>query len=194
MARLASKADFEDPGGLYWPPYFDAPFYWQRADEIRRTYSGTVLVAGCGWGFTVRHLVDMGMDAWGCDASQYSINKANEVLPVAVRSRIVLCDVTVRSQVNSLRTAAGLPGNQRFQAAITEDMLPVMSDTEIASMLTELRRAVSGDLLHIATCAKPDLPGDLDRRDSGLVWRSQAQWKAIVTPDPVLDTETGVIL
>lgn len=189
--RLASAADFEQ-GGLYWPPYQDHPMFAQRANELNGRYAqNKVLIAGCGYGYTVNYCLNLGMDIWGCDASQYALDKATEVLPPAARARITMGDITSRNSLNSVRSFAGLSGKQLFQGVVTEDVLGVLTPAEVSTALVELRR-IGNTVLHIVTCSKPtDMPGD---RHPDLIWRSQQEWKSIATPDLVMDVETGIIL
>ena len=190
--RAATRADFEEEGGLYWPPYGDRLWFADRAASLRgRFVQGKTLVVGCGWGYTVHYALGLGMDAWGCDVSAYALQRATDVLPPGSRARLMVADATSTAQMDAVRTFAGLRGNQRFAGAVTEDMLGCLTDAEVAACLTEVRR-VAQSVLHVITCGKADdQPG---RRDPALVWRTQEQWKAIVAPDLVLDTETGVVL
>lgn len=191
--RLASAEDFEAGGNLYSAGYRRYPFFTDRAASIRGRYANTsikILVAGCGYGYLLDELTALGYtDVWGCDASAYAITKAQEVLPPALAARVIQADITVRSQVNALRSAAGLSGNQRFAAVITEDVLPVLTDAEVQAALTELRRATQA-MLHIIT---PDSEGA--DRTLGLNWKTTPEWHALigVTSEWILDVHTGLV-
>jgi cyclopropane fatty-acyl-phospholipid synthase-like methyltransferase len=192
MARLASLADFEQ-GGLY-TSYRRYSFFAERREMVMGRFgnpqsAGKLLVAGCGWGYLVEELLTQGYDVWGCDASAYAVAKAQEVLTAAAAARVILADCLVRSQMTALRGTAGLTGNQRFSTAITEDMLPVLTDAEVPTVLTELRRITQLNLFHIITCS--DIPSE---RNPALNWKTQAEWKTLVSPDLTLNTETGVVL
>lgn len=196
--RLASAADFESPEGLYWNPsgaegYRRYPFFAERVAEIRTRFpaSTKVLVAGCGWGFLLDEAAALGVEAWGMDASSYAISKAQEVLAEPVRSRVVLGDVTNEAQVNNMRNLAGMRGQQKFDLCITEDLLPVLTDAEVATALPLLRN-VSSFMLHIITCSKAD-DGPTQRHPE-LNWKLQSEWKALVSPDLTFDAETGEVV
>lgn len=206
--RLASSADFE-AGGLYggngWPGYRRYPFFAQRAAVIHQRFpSGKVLVVGCGWGYLVDELLNLGGDAWGVDASSYAINKGKalsgvnagttlEGLAVGMRSdtgsRLVSADATNRQQLASARQTAGLSGSQRFEVVVTEDVLPVLSDAEVSVLVTEVRR-LAVTVLHIVSPGDPSDPSKL----AGLNWKSTSQWKQLAAPDLVLDVESGAVV
>jgi cyclopropane fatty-acyl-phospholipid synthase-like methyltransferase len=192
MARLASLADFEQ-GGLY-TSYRRYPFFAERREMVMGRFgnpqsAGKILIAGCGWGYLVEELLTQGYDVWGCDASAYAVGKAQEVLTAPAAARVILADCLVRSQMTALRGTAGLTGNQRFSTVITEDMLPVLTNAEVTTVLTELRRIAQLNLFHIITCS--DVPAE---REPTLNWKTQAEWQAIVAPDWSMNTETGIIL
>jgi hypothetical protein len=186
MGRLASAADFE--GGLLYTDYRNYSFFADRALKIKgRVATGKVLVAGCGWGFAVGELLSLGIDAWGCDASPYALGKAVEVLPVNASARVILADCTSRTQLSALKTAAGLPGNQRFAFVVTEDLLPCLdNEAEVAAVLTELRR-IGVTLFHIVT---PKSEGNT----APLLWRTLPEWKALVGNDLVMSAESGQVI
>ena len=138
-------------------------------------------------------------DVWGCDASAWAIQQAQALHP-AIAGRFVQSDITVRQNLNALRSTAGLQGNQRFRATLTEDVLPTaQSEAEAQSMLTELRR-ITTDMAHLITMRFPD--GVLQPDGSvvapwsaepvqmpGFLWRSPAEWVAIVNNagEPIYD-------
>lgn len=187
--RLASAEDFEQ-GGLYNnPPYRRYGYFSRRAADMKGRFpTGKILIAGCGWGYTVDELVKLGFDAWGCDASQYAIDKANAVLPATSAARILKADVTVLTQLDAVRTAAGLRSGTKFTAVVDEDMFTALTDAEIATAAPNLR-ATGTAVLHLLTCTKPDISWDMSRRDPGLTWKSLSEWKALLAPDIVVDVE-----
>jgi SAM-dependent methyltransferase len=210
MSRLASASDFHaqydaqgvkiaGTGSLY-DDYRRYPFFGWRADFIAARWPisvGKVVVFGCGYGYLVDELVQRGYDAWGVEAADYARNKAAEVLPFASANRVVLANIANRQALAAVRTAAGLTGQARFGLGISEDVLPVCTDeAEAVLAINECRRIVSttaGRFLHIITCSNGNLE-DLNNRLPGLLWRSPAQWRAIVNSaggaaDVCLNTE-----
>lgn len=168
MARLATAADFEQPGGLYgsqvedspgsgvfvWSGYKRYPFFAQRAAVIQQQFpSVSVLVAGCGWGYLVDELRALNMNAWGVDASPYCITKATTLWPIGHRTngRVLLGDCTIAAAMATVRTTAlGGPITRRFGVVVTEDLLPVLTEVEITAALSALR-TIATAMFHIVT-------------------------------------------
>lgn len=191
MGRLASAGDFEG-GGLY-TQYQRYPFFGWRAEWLIQRYgtAGKWLIAGCGWGYLVDELVKLGVDAWGIEAAAYATTKALAEVP-NVASRIVLADATNRSQIAAARTTAGLTGNQRFSVLVTEDLLPMLSDAEASTAISEARR-VATNIVHIVTALRPnEVAADsiaTGQRSPVVTWKTMAQWKALAGVDTVLNAE-----
>lgn len=182
--------------------YFDVrrQFMGQRWNAFR---NNKILIAGCGYGYLVNDLMADGFnDVWGCDASAWGIQQAKALHP-HIANRFVQADVTVRQNLNNLRSVAGLSGNQRFRATLTEDLLPcAMSATEAQTMLTELRRLTT-DMAHIITTRFTDpiytkLPdGSIAFPDGtvvqmpGFLWLTVDEWRGVVGPgEPIIPTST----
>ncbi len=183
MALLADASRFE--GGWY-TAYQRYPFFAARAAWVSAQIpTGKILVAGCGPGYLVDELVNLGRDAWGIDAASYCATRF--VLP----ARTMQADSLVRSQLAAVRTFAGLQGNARFAGLVTDDLLPCFSDGEVTIAITESRR-IATVVLHIVTCSKAGDPAG--SRNPELNWKSHAQWAALATPDKVYDAETGAVL
>lgn len=184
MGRIASKEDFEE-GGLY-TEYIKFPFFEQRAEFILQNYSTTktILVAGCGWGYLVEELVTRGFDTWGCDISDYAINKAIQVLPKEISTRIIKADITNKKQMKGICKITQV---DRFDLCITEDILPIMKLYEIPLLLDALQ-SISKKAIHIVSCSNPTIPGDLDRRDPSLIWKSRKEWESFLGGE-VINTE-----
>lgn len=166
------------------PPYWNSPQFGERAQTVRGRFStGKILVAGCGYGYLVKHLIGLGLDAWGCDASDWCVARAAEVVP----NRVIKADITVRSQLTSTLTFAGLRTNGRFTAIVTEDVFTCLTDAEIVTALTELRR-ITNSLFHILTAVEVEA-----ERNPIFTWKTLTEWKAVVAPELVMSLETGTI-
>lgn len=173
--RLASFEDFETEAGLYWPAYHEYPFFAQRAQRLHDRFGGSkVLVAGCGWGYTVQRGLELGMDIWGCDASGYALDRAAEVLPPDAAARVLHADVT-RDLADLADRAGG-----RFTVAVTEDLCPMLTLSEIARARTNLRR-VSDLVLHWVTAA----PRGQAPHPALQTARAADGWRALLGPDEV---------
>lgn len=162
-------------------PSLEARAAWLNAEVP----AGKLLVAGCGWGYLVALLNQLGRDAWGIDAAPFCF--ANRATP-----RVLQRSVLVRADLNAAKTAAGIASNGRFAGCLTEDLLPCLTGpNEVANALGEIRRATTR-LLHVVT------PGDGQAQPPGrtpeMAWRTHQEWKNLVGADLVMDTETGAVL
>lgn len=205
MARLATQADFEGqvPDSLY-SAYQKFPFFAQRAQwllslhgrlvragVLSTTPAGTkVCVAGCAYGYLVEELVARGFDAWGFDASGYALDKMTTSVDLATRGRVLFRDMLNSSDWNAVRQAANLRGNQKFHVGITEDVLPAMSDAEVATAIGFARSGCTV-LVHVVT---PGVATD-PSRVAPLNWKTMEQWRAALSlangtmPDWLLNAE-----
>lgn len=198
MARLATEADFHGARTRSGrraagpPPLYDEyrrfPFFAQRAAAVRARYpeAQRVLVVGCGYGYLVDELRRAGVsEPWGVDASPWAVERAAAVLPRAAARRVRLADATdAASLAAALPEALGRGG--RFDAAVTEDVLPCLDPGEQRALLAAVR-ARAAAVLHVVTPGDPADP----RKAPGLDWKPAGAWAALVAPDAVLDAETG---
>ena len=81
--------DDEDLQRLYDKKYFSTrsrpPMWIRRAEFIREKFHPkTVLDVGCAYGELVKGLVDMGIEAYGVDGSEYAINNSDS----SIRSKL----------------------------------------------------------------------------------------------------------
>ena len=159
--RLACREDFEEEGGLYWPPFSDYGHHRARAELLAdRVPGGRVLIVGCAWGHTVRHCLDLGLDAWGMDASDYAL--ANCVVP----GRVVKGDATCECP------------DGPWDLIATEDMMPMLDQGEIVAAKDNL--AQYGPVLHWVTPAPPEPHPSIQTVLSG------DEWAALLAPQEVL--------
>ena len=206
MSWIYNQADYT---GVVDDNYREYDFIALRAQWANNSWNAfknnKILVAGCGYGFLVRQLMRdwQFTDVWGCDASSFVMTNPGNLEPEYF-SRIVQADITVRQQLNALRSTAGLTGNQRFRAVVTEDVLPTAaSEAEAQTMLGELRR-ISQSMAHVITPYRPELgeqrqpdgsvtyPGGV--RMPGFSWYSIDEWRAIIGPgEPIYHSETGEV-
>lgn len=191
MAVIYTQADYEgnfirDPYRLPGQPhYHDDPEYERRSSAIRGRFSiGKILVAGCGYGYTVRHLINLGIDAWGIDASAYAVQQASTIVP----GRVTQANILIRSELTACLTFAGLKTNQKFTAIVTEDVLTCLTDAEIVMALTELRR-IGTVVFHIVNAVELEA-----NRLLQFNWKTPAQWKTVVGTESVLTLESYTVL
>ena len=82
---MKDKYDDEDLQRLYDKTYFSTrsrPPMWIRRAEfiIEKFHPKTVLDVGCAYGELVKGLVDMNVEAYGVDGSEYAINNSNPLI------------------------------------------------------------------------------------------------------------------
>lgn len=189
MARLltAEECDGRAPNAMYGF-YRRYPFFTRRASLIAQRYpaASRLLVVGCGPGYLVDELIKAGKaQTWGVDASPFAVGRAATALGATVGARVRQADATDAAALLAAKQAMGLGRNQRFDLAITEDVLPCLTTQEQTALLAAVRGQANA-LFHVVTPGDPADPAKLP----GLDWRSTAAWKALVGTDPVLDAET----
>ena len=77
--NLYDKSYFEGDGSNYVGGYKDEPLFLQLAHYIKeKTYpiKGKILEIGCAKGYLVKNLRELGLDAYGCDISEYAVNES----------------------------------------------------------------------------------------------------------------------
>lgn len=164
--RLASYEDFETEGGLYWPPYTDFDYFQSRAKFLAREYGGQrILLAGCGWGYTVRHARAQGLEVWGVDASPYALRRAREL---GLHREVMYGDITTKANMPELEV----------DLVVTEDVYPMLTLDEIARAQEVLHRY--GPVAHWITPA-PETPHP--GIQSAL---RAAQWSEFLAPDQII--------
>jgi len=204
LSLLATQQDFEPANAtqgasaLYYQPvdgsgYQQFPFFQTRVTSLRgfaAPNNQKLAVWGCGWGYLVSLCVTAGYDAYGFDASAYAITKGKQQLPT-VASRLFQRDALVSADVTASASDAGIHGgNPRFALLVTEDLLTCMSDAEVQTTLPLLRARCTSNLLHIVTALDPTVP-----TDPRINWKTDAAWKAIVSPpDQLYDSVLGAVV
>ena len=147
--RLACREDFEERGGLYWPPYQDFPYFRERAEYLFRHHRRKrVLIAGCGWGFTVQHARSLGVECWGVDVSPYALAHKQD-------SHVVYGDITDASEMPDLDV----------DIVFTEDVYPMLTPDEIGQAQEVLHGY--GEVIHWIT---PSTHPSIQTKWLGLEW------------------------
>jgi D-arabinose 1-dehydrogenase-like Zn-dependent alcohol dehydrogenase len=164
--RLACPEDFEEKDGLYWPPYGDYPFFTARAEWIAQRYCGAqVLIAGCGWGYTVLHARALGVDCRGVDASPYALRRAREL---GLEDVVVYGDITRADRMPELEV----------DVVLTEDVYPMLTLDEV-----EQAQEVLHSYGEVAHWVSPILGRVHPAIQCAL---SPKEWVEFLAPDPVM--------
>jgi hypothetical protein len=164
------------------------PAFAIRALAIKTFYpdARTIAVWGCGVGSLVFQLASLGYQAFGFEGSKYAVDRAYNLYGEH-------CSVYRRNALSVYDVAHSADDAQvdNFDLLVTEDMLTVMSDEEIAKCLPMLR-GWSLQLLHMVT------PFDLWNDEYGLLdprgnWKEIEEWRDLLAPDPVYDIVENVV-
>ena len=161
--RLATYEDFETEDGLYWPAYTDYPFFRVRAEKLAHEHAGKrILIAGCGWGYTVAHGRALGLDIWGVDASPYALAKARGL---GLHREVMYGEIT---------TAANMPMLE-VDLVLTEDVYPMLTRDEIVRAQEVLHGY--GRVIHVIT---PSSPHSVIQTSA-----TRDEWYALVNSDEI---------
>lgn len=146
--RLASHADFYN--GPIYTQYRHHEGYRKRA-QLFRYFPEPLLVVGCGFGFLVQELVDLGKQAWGVDASPYAIENR-------ITKRVFYGDI--------LDLGAWTMG--KVSTVITEDLLPFLTDDEVLIVARNCQ-ALSPLVVHMVT----------ERGEANLNYHTTGYWMTL---------------
>jgi SAM-dependent methyltransferase len=131
-----------------------------------------VLVLGCAYGYLVKYLVDLGVDAYGIEISSYAISQA----PAETSSRLLAADIRLESAFTSAKTMAGLTRpNDKFDLIIDEDTICCFTNAEAATVRT-LALKYSSMFYHLIDTS-PHLIQWYN-------WHSITEWKSLLGTSP----------
>lgn len=135
-----TKGYFEDAQGSHYKGYKDWPQFKQRAEWIKKTYNPkSVYELGAAKGFLLKHLKALGIDAFGCDISEYATQQA--AVPVT------LVDVAT----TSLNLA-------KYDLVVSFDFLEHIKEDDLNTVFTNLKSAKNQ--FHMITTSEYDFGGD----------------------------------
>ncbi len=129
-----------------------------------------VLVVGCAYGYLVKHLVSLGVDAYGMDISPYAISQAPQA------DRVFVGDAKSEASFDEAKTLAGLTkNNDKFDLIVDEDMICCLTDAE-AITFCDLGTSYSNMFYHLVD-PTPHLIQWYN-------WKTIADWKALIGTNP----------
>lgn len=134
-----SREYFECGGGSHYMGYEDGPLHETRAKAIAKFKPKNVLEIGCAKGFTVKHLREMGVDAYGVDISHYAVEQADN-------PAITLHDITKKFPFK----------DGEFDWVISWDVLEHIPLESIPFVISELQRVGKNNFHRIATESDED--------------------------------------
>jgi hypothetical protein len=204
VSLLATQQDFEPADeiegadALYYQPADGSGYdrfgsFATRIAAIRAfsppAKNQELAIWGCGFGYLLDEAVTTGYEAYGFDASSYAITRGKQELP-AIASLLFVRDALNPSDVLASAADGGIKGaNPRFSVLVTEDLLTCMSDAEISTTLPLLRARCTQKLFHIVSPLDPTAA-----QDQRINWKTDADWKMLVSPDVVYDAVLGAVV
>lgn len=126
-----------------------------------------VLVCGCAYGFTVKYLVGVGVNAFGMDISSYAISQA----PTEISNRVIVGDVRLAADFARVKSLAKITSNKKFDMIIDEDMMCCLNDAD-AVIYCNLMRQYGTWVIHLID-VNPHLA-------TWYNYHTLAEWKSLV--------------
>lgn len=197
LGPLLTNPDGSPTESVWYSTFQDYSFYDERAQALRGRFATAtrVLVAGCGFGYFVSHLITRGYtDSWGTDLSQYAIDQSKARLP-SIAGKFVLGDCRSLAQMTSVRDTIWAR-NRPPEMIITEDLLTAQqTDQEVTACLSALRPQLGagGILVHIVTCLTPE-NADPTMRSFDSFWKTFTEWQVFAPGDVWVQANSSPLL
>lgn len=141
-----------------------------------------IAVIGGGFGWLAEDWIAAGLDCYVTDTSTWiqSNKGVQATLPILNETAL-----TLQSRRNILQ-AAGLPNNGRFTFAITEDVLPFLTNNEATQLSSGLRN-FADTVAHWVSVGTASSNPAMNNKTA-------AQWKTLINPDLIVPRGTGTVL
>lgn len=138
-----------------YKPYQDFPAHIVRVSKIiAMTHPKSVLDMGCAYGYIVKRLVAAGIDAWGCDISEWCERQASLIIP----GRFNRCSLDK------------LPFNDKqFDLTYCEGVLEHLTEEQALGALSEMDRVAHEHMIAVSFPEHADAattPGHICLKDA----------------------------
>lgn len=178
---------------------YASKFEWveRRLDAVETQFSNRddrpILIVGCGYGFIIDIMMQRGWtNVWGVDASPYIATTVSAEMDATVADRIIApytVGVDDHATITSALQDAGAP--TEFELIIDDDAASSHSDAELPAFYTgleafKLRKPIP--VVHLVTPVADSGPGD-----TGINWKTMAEWAATETGHIWVDARNGVL-
>lgn len=141
----------------------------------------TVLVVGCGYGFLIERMMDLGWDdVWGIDSSSYIMKTLDSEADSRVAPRIAQGAVGAENIRQAMR---GFPDS--FDYVIDEDAASAHRDNELPDFYAALE-SLGTYVIHLVT--------PLEIGDTGLNWKNANEWLQTAPSHVWVDTRTKEVI
>lgn len=146
----------------------------RRAIALDRTQrwrkNARLLIVGCGYGWTMEALEDLGYtNVWGSDPSTYIQSRKATETRSATQSRVRAEGISIAADRTALKTVAG----GSFSGVVTEQVLESLPDSEAISFAGNVADMLSpgGTILHLI-----EQSGD----DPDYNFKQLSQWEVLL--------------
>ena len=150
---------------------------------INSTHKIGVIGAAYGW-VTNQIAQQTGCVVAAVDTSTYIQSGKAANADIAILN----ADVSAGSGRAAIRQALGITGNNKASFMITEDVLPLLNDTECVQLSTHLHN-LSNVVVHWVSLVEPE-----SKQDPRLNWKTIEQWKALLPGDLFIQRSRSVLL
>lgn len=156
----------EVPSGYSDYGQLDQQRFIDRASLIADMDVDSVLIAGCGYGYTVDHLVELGINAYGIDISDFAVSRA----PAAVVDRIFTADLMSDMDLMQItnQTADGM-----FDLIVTETCMSCFTD-EACKDICDRLSLFAKSIVHIVYTEKSDIKPEYYNIKPIQTWREMS--------------------
>ncbi len=138
-----------------------------------------IALIGSGFGFVGEEFLELGLGLVACcDTSQWIHDHKSQHAYLEILNADVMTDVGREIVTEYLGGAVDI--------AISEDILPILSDSEAEDLATAMR-VLAADVVHWVSVGTPS-------SIAGLNWKTFEEWKTFVTPDRVVQRGTATVL
>jgi hypothetical protein len=186
--------DFDDPA--VWNALYDPPFVRENRERVMGegmrdgvnlrialglTPGVTVGIIGGGFGWIAEEWIAYGINAIVTDISALiQANKTTEaVVPI---EDLNVTDPPARERMRTLATT--------YDLIVTEDVLPCYSDAECLELAAAARTLAP--VAHWVSPYRATGEGGTPQY-AGLNWKSLEDWKALMTPDRIVERGSSVV-
>jgi hypothetical protein len=152
-----------------------------------------IALIGCGFGWMAEQLVELGYGPIADGTASGRIvnvdtstwihaNKANNAV-----IEILNQNINASTGRRAVKSAFGSP-NAVIDWAISEDVLPILTDSEVSPFCSALRQAAV-NVAHWVSVLYPEAD-----QDTRMNWKTLADWKTLVAPDHLIERGGSRIL
>lgn len=163
--------------------------HWALKNALNLQPGQTIVLVGGAFGWVAEEWISAGLGPIAViDTSTWI--QSNKAMHATVE--IMNEDGATSASRGRIRQALGLTGAQQADWAISEDVIPLLSDAEVPDFIMRLR-VIGTTVAHWVSVGQPADGGGWAGNPK-LNWKTLEDWKALVTPDLVVQRGTDRVL